>query len=329
MAASSWNGKIWISGMDDFEPCYISTNSGFTWQSHGGGSTASVACSADGNVMGCINNNSISTNLGANWFSPPVSPAFEGEGQTVFPADGNIWMVISDYGMSISTNEGNSWATNSVPGTNDADAAVSADGTKIAIIQRFPSFSSESTSYLPGWIYVSTNSGSSWLRTSAPSNYWTSIACSADGNTLVASAGIFTGYLDGNGPLTTSSGGIYTSSDGGNTWVSNSVPDVNWYSVSCSADGSKMVAADDDAPGAIYTSYSTPSLQLNISAATANPAFSWVLPATNFVLQESSNVMTPNWVTLTNVPSLNLANLREQLMLSATNSGEFFRLISQ
>src|SRR5580658_6632874 len=52
MAASSWNGKIWISGMNDSEPCYVSTNSGFTWQQAFSGNMPLIACSANANIMG-------------------------------------------------------------------------------------------------------------------------------------------------------------------------------------------------------------------------------------------------------------------------------------
>lgn len=67
-----------------------------------------------------------------------------------------------------------------------------------------------------------------WARTSAPSNTWTSVACSADGMKLVAA---------------TYGGAIYTSPDFGATWWSNNVPKLTWNSVASSADGTKLVAA--------------------------------------------------------------------------------------
>jgi hypothetical protein len=48
---------------------------------------------------------------------------------------------------------------------------------------------------ITGTIYTSTDSGTTWSATDAPSNYWASVASSADGNKLVA---------------VVSGGGIYT-----------------------------------------------------------------------------------------------------------------------
>jgi hypothetical protein len=47
------------------------------------------------------------------------------------------------------------------------------------------------------------------------------------------------------------------------------------------------------------------------------------------VLQETPDLTSGSWTTVTNVPALNLTNLQDQISLSATNSGGFFRLISQ
>jgi hypothetical protein len=126
-----------------------------------------------------------------------------------------------------------------------------------------------------------------WTQTGAPSNYWASIASSADGSRLVAGAferGIFTSTNSGLTWMQTSApnenwwsiassadgmklvaaagsipGGVYTSTDGGSTWVSNNLPIESWSSVASSADGSKLVAVapfgtDRSTPGAVFTS---------------------------------------------------------------------------
>jgi hypothetical protein len=67
-----------------------------------------------------------------------------------------------------------------------------------------------------------------------------SIAASADGNMLAAI--IFPGP---------SNGGIYTSTNSGQTWISNSVPAGKWSSIASSADGSKLAATING--GGIYT----------------------------------------------------------------------------
>jgi len=67
-----------------------------------------------------------------------------------------------------------------------------------------------------------------WVQTSAPNEPWTSIASSADGNKLAAVA------LDG---------GIYTSTNSGQTWIQETnAPITNWVAVASSCDGNKLVA---------------------------------------------------------------------------------------
>src|SRR5206468_505232 len=102
--------------------------------------------------------------------------------------------------------------------------AASADATRLVAVAG-DGFSSD-----PG-IYVSTNSGSTWIQTSAPSNLWTAVASSADGTKLVAAAS----RINQAGPL-------YTSTDGGQSWISNNLAPNTWRSVACSADGSRMFA---------------------------------------------------------------------------------------
>src|SRR5208283_2481040 len=105
-----------------------------------------------------------------------------------------------------------------VSGTADMYPSViasSADGSKLAV----------AVYYLgTNGIYTSTNSGATWLPSSAPNWNWSSIASSADGSRLVAA-----GY-----------GGVYTSTNFGVTWFSNNVP--SWSAVASSADGSRLVA---------------------------------------------------------------------------------------
>lgn len=70
-----------------------------------------------------------------------------------------------------------------------------------------------------------------WLLTTAPTNLdWDSVAASADGQRIVASAGGEPGW-------------VYTSTNAGLTWVTNDLPDLGWTGVASSADGSKLVAA--------------------------------------------------------------------------------------
>jgi hypothetical protein len=66
---------------------------------------------------------------------------------------------------------------------------------------------------------------------------------------------------------------------------------------------------------------------LNLSISSSNLAISWTIPSTNFVLQQSPELIS--WADVTNAPALNLTNLNNELSLSPTNSSGFFRLMSQ
>jgi photosystem II stability/assembly factor-like uncharacterized protein len=73
--------------------------------------------------------------------------------------------------------------------------------------------------------------GQTWTQTSAPSNYWQSVATSADGANLVALV---------------NPGTIYISTNSGTSWigvVDLQLSHVIWQSVASSADGSKLLVA--------------------------------------------------------------------------------------
>lgn len=79
--------------------------------------------------------------------------------------------------------------------------------------------------------------GQNWTLTSAPTNAWYSVTCSADGSRIAAAA---------------NPGPIYLSADGGATWApAQSAPSNTWYSIACSASGTNLIAAGG---GAVYTS---------------------------------------------------------------------------
>jgi hypothetical protein len=159
-----------------------------------------------------------------------------------------------------------------------------------------------------GPIYTSTNSGDIWTSNSVPMRVWTSIASSVNGSRLVAVA-----YPS-----------IYTSTNSGAIWTSNSAPSANWYSVASSADGSKFVAVVNG--GGIWTLQFTPTPQLNLASANGNLAFSWIMPSTNFVLQQSPDLTSASWTDMMNTPTLNLTNLQDEVTLSPPGSNVFYRL---
>lgn len=82
--------------------------------------------------------------------------------------------------------------------------------------------------------------GHTWTAlTNAPNRQWHAVASSADGSKLVA---------------VVYGGGIYTSTNSGATWLSNSVPSENWYSVASSADGTRLAAVTFGSGAQIWNS---------------------------------------------------------------------------
>ena len=67
----------------------------------------------------------------------------------------------------------------------------------------------------------------SWTPTTSPSEFWQSIASSADGTKLVAAV---------------IEGSIYTSTNSGITWTLTGAPTNRWAGVASSADGTRLVA---------------------------------------------------------------------------------------
>jgi hypothetical protein len=305
---------------------YTSTNSGSSWQLAGAPSNqwVSIVSSADGSKLAAVTTyyttNSpspvygllfISTNSGATWTSNNLPQGFWRS--VDLSADGSILAGASATGTLISTNSGATWISNTTPAViNWESIFLSADGTKLTAVGNPSPFNAA--------IYTSTNLWVTWVSNSAPFVFGSSIAssaASADGTKLVA----------------TDDTALYTSTNSGTTWTANDLPkeiDVNAY-VASAADGNKFFAAVSSG-SRIYTIYimqTTPSPQLNLRPSGNSLAFSWLVPSTNFVLQWNSDLSTTNWMTLTNVPVLNFTNLQNQAFLSPTDSGCFFRLISQ
>jgi hypothetical protein len=351
---------------------FLSTNSGATWSSNNidftdsGAIWKSAASSADGNTLiagsadGALY---ISTNAGAAWAPAPItnfwiSVAASADGTKLVAAalgDGHGGLIYT------STNSGVAWITNEVPVSRWAALASSADGTKLVAVAG--TANGGYGGYASGPMLTSTNSGLTWTPTTAGSNYWISVACSADGTKLVAAnfestwfstnsgltwtwtnnpvlgAGALACSADGNTLVAGLEGGlgigaVYTSSDWGNTWISNnipanSIPNTGYkWALAASADGGKLVAAlsSETYVSDIFTSYSPPSPKLNLAFLNGNLAVSWLIPSTNLVLQQNSDLTSTNWCNVTNTPVLNFTNLQYQVTLPAPAGSAFFRL---
>ncbi|HEV2455644.1 MAG TPA: hypothetical protein VGY98_15365, partial [Verrucomicrobiae bacterium] len=88
--------------------------------------------------------------------------------------------------------------------------------------------------------------------------------------------------------------------------------------------GHEVLAAQD--PGGIWILKTPPSPQLDESLSNGSLTLSWIVPSTNMAPAESPDLI--NWTHLTNAPTLNDSTLEEQLTISPTNPGSFFRLES-
>ena len=282
---------------------YMSTNSGTDWTllTNGPPFADSIACSADGiKLVVAIYEIYTSTNSGVTWTTTSAPLTLSSYFSLASSADGTKLMATASSTVTAgpiytSTDSGNTWMTNNVPNQNWCSAASSADGNTLAAVA------------FGGPIYTSTNSGNTWISNNVPIQNWRSVAMSADGSKLAA---------------VVYGGGIYTSTDSGNTWTSNNVPNQNWCSVASSADGSELVAVA--VGGGIWILQSAPTPQLNIVTTNPNLTVSWIIPSTNFVLQQSFDLSS--WTDMTDTPALNLTNLQDEMVLSPTNSSVFYRL---
>ena len=152
----------------------------------------------------------------------------------------------------ISTNAGASWIQTASPTNAWTGAACSADGTRMAAVAvPYRGWGTPHTVYNSG-VFVSHDSGATWARTSAPTNYWTAITSSADGRTLVAASGPIMMYDPDSeeGESLLGDGLIYRSLDYGQTWTRTTAPTNNWTSIASSADGAKLFAVSG--PRTIY-----------------------------------------------------------------------------
>jgi len=303
---------------------FTSTDYGTTWISNNVPSEPwfQVASSADGAKLVAVGGEIfaagpiyVSQDSGTTWIqaNAPVT----NWSSVASSASGSNWVATIEnttgpFGGSIytSTNCGYDWTLmTGAPDIPYLSVASSADGTKLI------------ASGVEG-IYTSTNSGVTWVSNAVPSEFWSGVACSANGQTLVAVA-IYN--------LMGDAGCIFTSTNSGATWISNSISSQNWFGVASSADGGTLVATGNNSfgssPGGIYISQTIAAPELIIAAVNTNLAVSWLIPSTNFVLQQSSDLIS--WSNITNTPELNLTNLNNELCLLPTNNSGFFRLIPQ
>jgi len=343
--AISGDGNVLVASYQNknqtAEGIYCSTNSGAVWTQVNttSGWGPAIISSMSKKLITMVPNSSYvltSTNLGAGWNSHPNSLDQNFNHNTVIPAlltasaDGSQVVAALASGNGLPSGTGNMMAITNPPDataywfwsqlTNSAQTtwgaiASSSDGSKL--------FAAANNGYSQNSpMYRSTNSGISWSIAYA-TNFltpWDSIASSADGSRILAvQAKLFGSNYS---PL-------FLSVDGGLTWTTTTLPGVFYdesgvffSSVNMSADGSLMAAAVNG--GGIWISRSVLPPQLKAKTRSNNMTFSWVIPSTNFILQQSPDFLT--WSYVTNKPSLNFTNLQNQVTLPMSPSNIFFRL---
>jgi hypothetical protein len=308
---SSTDGNTLIALPAD-GPLYKSIDSGKTWSPTNTPSTLlnCIALSADGTkvVAGAWDDFTYahsllytSTNSCASW-NTNNSPA-QYWTSIASSANGARFVAVAvnptaTGPICTSFNSGRSWQVTSAPQDNWYAVASSSDGVKLI------------AAVSGGQVYTSKDAGTNWTPTILPSAAWDSMASSADGTKLIAAQNY--------------GGTIYTSTNSGVDWKQANVPSASWLSVVSSADGNKLAAVSFQ--GLIYVSQSRPSPHLSVNRLPGKLDFSWVIPSTNFILQQSHDLIS--WVHLTNAPMLNLTNLQNHVTVSPTNSNGFFRLSS-
>jgi hypothetical protein len=268
--ASSADGTTLVAASQDVG-IYRSLDAGATWTAMSAFRYfgATLACSADGYRLVAVGPwDHICTWPYSGPWRLVKAPPDAYWGPVVCSADGTKLVVIG-YGFAYrSGDSGATWTQTSAP-TDIACVASSADGTKLAAAT---TSSSQYPPYTTGAIYRSSNAGVYWTQTSAPSDNWTSVAASADGTNLVASAAPLwngTNYLGGEAA-------IYRSSNAGATWIRTSAPSNVWHSVALSGDGTNLVAGGEPAvyrssdAGATWIPTSLPSGYWNSVASSAD-----------------------------------------------------------
>jgi hypothetical protein len=227
---------------------YSSTNAGATWTSWSppalSNNWSAVAASADGTKLVAASyfdyggNGLIyaSTNSGASWTATGARADYWTS--IACSADGTKWVAVTgahDQGTNgllmgsvySSSDSGVTWTRANAPSNNWTSVALTADGA--TWVAAAGTYYNDTNLVSAGGIYFSPDSGATWTRTGAPANPWFSVACSADGSTLLA--------------LRLGSAPVYVSSDGGETWTTGS-PAYYWTVIVTSADGYRAVAAN-------------------------------------------------------------------------------------
>jgi hypothetical protein len=306
-------------------PIYVSPNSGATWTQTSAPITSwvSVASSADGTNLVALAaplwNGTNYLDGGAIYRSMDA-----GSSWVRASAPSNVWHSVASSGDGTklvaggepavyrSSDAGATWIPTSLPSGYWISVASSADGAKlVAVSSEF--WDPAASNYVVGAIYHSSDAGATWVRTTAPTGYWSAVASSADGTILCA--------LGDEPEISTNSGA---------SWAPAGVPAGWWRCVAAFADGTNLVVAGDGQIATLHAPAPAPAIppspQLAIDRSGGNLGLSWLVPSTPFVLQQNSNLPSADWMAVPTPPSLSLTNLHYQLILPRTPGNAFYRL---
>jgi len=323
--AASADGTELLAVVAGTGAIHVSTNSGAVWTTVTNAPHANwnaIASSADGAKLAAVAEDVAgvyaSTDSGVNWTlqTNGLLPML-GYDYIASSADGSKLVAAAGGSTNgpifTSTNSGVNWAeATNAPLARWYSVASSADGNVLM-----------ACAYFGGNVYLSTDGGVTWVKTSLPTNNWNSVAESADGTRMVALAN------SGLSNFGTGRGGIYTSADSGASWVSNNVPSGAWTCAAMSADGNEIIASigAPSSIGGICVLQTTPRPVLNLTHASGEFILSWIIPSMNFGLQQGLDLSS--WSAVTNFPVLNLTNLQDQVILPPATGSSFFRLKQQ
>lgn len=336
---------------------FISTNSGNTWLSASPTNFwTTVACSADASHIFALTATSVFTSpdFGQTWISNNL-PKLSWQ-SIACSADANKAYLVAGTGQFFSTtNFGALWISNTAPFASRA-LCCSADGVNVV-----------SAGNRANSVCTSTNLGATWVTNQSPAVLPTAVASSANAQLLAVSdsgskvlTSLDFGVTLGSDPVPSYTwnwiassasgtnlvvvgsfssgeevGPVYTSTDAGLSWSSNNVAPQAWVSVACSADGNLRIAATPVSSrtspvgtGSIWISRVTATPSLNIDLVDTNVLVSWMVPSSDFILQQTSDLAVGEWQDVSTVPTLNLATLQNEVLLPLTSTNAFFRLRS-
>lgn len=328
--ASSADGSRLIAAASG-DRIFISTNAGSSWSPCPPvtNSWTSVATSADGNrLIAVAYSGAILTSgdAGGNWTSNVVIAwdnvvkpwncvASSADGTKQFASDDSL-----ENRVFTTTNSGLSWLAQQTPGLwlSVRSIAVSSDGQHLVAGARTGS-QNHCSWLIP--LVGSTNGGNSWDTYPSPLEVywctgWPAVASSSDGLRLAA---------------VTWDGAVFMTTNRGINWVSNRITSSSptQISAAAAADANRLfvaISSYSSSENGIYAWHAAPLPTLNITPTGDSLRISWVVPSMPFVLQETTDLNTPDWTAVPMTPILNLTNLHHEVTVPLSGTNRFYRL---